>query len=70
MSLGVPKDAHLGASVGATRANDFLRHANRSGQAHDDRPSPRTDPDNPERLTGIYGLGGSAAFDALAVYQT
>jgi hypothetical protein len=55
MSLAVPKGAYLGANVGATRANDFLRQANGSGRAHGDRPSPRTDPDDAERLTCIYG---------------
>jgi hypothetical protein len=46
-----------GANVGATRANDFPRQANRYGQADGDLPSMRTDPDKAERLTGIYGLG-------------
>jgi hypothetical protein len=58
MSLAVPKGAYLGANVGATRANDFLRQANGSGRAHGDRPSPRTDPDDAERLTCIYGSEG------------
>ncbi len=44
-----------GANVGATRANDFPRQANRYGQADSDLPSMRTDPDKAERLTGIYG---------------
>jgi hypothetical protein len=44
--------------VGATRANDFPRQANRYGQAEGDLPSMRTDPDKAERLTGIYGLEG------------
>jgi hypothetical protein len=55
MSLAVPTDGYLGASVGATRANDLLRQANGSGQAHGDSLSPRTDPDDLERLTCIYG---------------
>jgi hypothetical protein len=58
MSLAVPKDAYLGANAGATRANDLLRQANGSGQAHGDRPSPRTNPDDAERLTCIYGSEG------------
>jgi hypothetical protein len=45
----------LGANVGAIRANDISRQANGYVQADDDHPSPRTDPDNAERLTGIYG---------------
>ena len=46
----------LGANVGATRANDLARHANESGQASGDHASSRTDPNDAERLTGIYGL--------------
>jgi len=48
----------LGANVGATRANDFPRLADRYGQASDDHVSSRTGPDDVERLTGIYGLEG------------
>ena len=48
----------LGASVGAIRANDFPRQANGCGQADGDHASSRTDPDNAERLTGIYGSEG------------
>jgi hypothetical protein len=58
MSRAVPTDAYLGANAGATRANDFLGQANGSGQAHSDRPSPRTNPDDAERLTCIYGSEG------------
>jgi hypothetical protein len=62
MFLAVPKDAYLGVNAGATRANDLLRQADGSGQAHGDRPSPRTNPDDAERLTCIYvseGWGSS-----------
>jgi hypothetical protein len=48
----------LGANVGAIRANDFPRKANRYGQAVGDHASLRTDPDDAERLTGIYGSEG------------
>ncbi|MGN6173669.1 MAG: zinc-binding dehydrogenase [Streptosporangiaceae bacterium] len=66
MSLGVPKHACLGANVGASRANNFLWQANGSGQADYDRPSPRTDPDDAERLTGIYGsVSGRSSKEAL-----
>ena len=41
--------------MGATRANDFTRQAHESGQAGDDHASLRTDPDDAERDTGIYG---------------
>jgi hypothetical protein len=47
-----------GANLGATRANDFPRQANGCGQAGSHDPSPRTDPDDPERRTGIYGSEG------------
>ena len=36
--------------MGAICANDFSRQANGYGQADDDHPSPRTDPDEAERL--------------------
>jgi hypothetical protein len=45
----------LGANVGATRANNFPRQANGYAQADGDHPSLRANPDNSERLTGIYG---------------
>jgi hypothetical protein len=51
----------LGANVGAIRANDISRQANGYVQADDDHPSPRTDPDNAERLTGIYGSAPGTA---------
>ena len=44
--------------MGATRANDFTRQAHESGQAGDDHASLRTDPDDAERDTGIYGSEG------------
>jgi hypothetical protein len=44
--------------MGATRANDFPRQANQSGQAVGDHASLRTHPDDAERLTGIYGSEG------------
>lgn len=44
--------------MGATRANDFLRQANEYGQTDGDHASSRTDPDDAERLTGIYGSEG------------
>jgi hypothetical protein len=40
---------------GAIGANDFLRQANGSGQADGDHASLRTDLDDAERQTGIYG---------------
>ena len=49
----------LGAMFGAIRVNDFLRHANGSGQADGDHASSRTDPDGPKRLAGIYGSGSA-----------
>jgi len=45
----------LGAMLGAIRANDFPHQADGYGQAGDVHASSRTDPDNAERLTGIYG---------------
>ena len=45
----------LGANLGATSVNDFPRRANGSGQADGDHASSQTDPDDAERLTGIYG---------------
>ena len=48
----------LGANVGATRANYFLRWAYEYGQADGAHARQRTDPDDAERLTGIYGLEG------------
>jgi hypothetical protein len=44
--------------LGAIRVNDFLRCANGSGQANGDHASSRTNPDDAERLTGIYGSDG------------
>jgi hypothetical protein len=44
-----------GAKVGAIGADDLMRHPNESGQACGDHASSRTDPDDAERLTGIYG---------------
>jgi hypothetical protein len=41
--------------LAAIRVNDFLRRANGSGQANGNHARPRTDPDDAERLTGIYG---------------
>jgi hypothetical protein len=41
--------------LGATRANDFCRQSDECGQAGGGHASSRTDPDTPERLTGIYG---------------
>jgi hypothetical protein len=48
----------LGANVGATRANNFLHQANGYGRARGHHPSPRTELDSSERLTGIYGSEG------------
>jgi hypothetical protein len=45
----------LGAMLGAIGANDFLRPANESGRADCDHARSWTDPDDAERLTGIYG---------------
>ena len=44
--------------MGATRANDFPRQADDYGQEHGHLPSPRTGPDDSERLTGIYRSDG------------
>ena len=44
--------------MGATQANNFPRQANGYEQAEGDHPSPRTDLDSAERLTGIYGSKG------------
>ena len=44
-----------GANLGATRMNSFLHKADGYGQSDGDHPSPRTDPDETERLTCIYG---------------
>jgi hypothetical protein len=41
--------------VGAIGPNAFPRQANGYGQVSGDQASSRTDPDNTERLTGIYG---------------
>jgi hypothetical protein len=46
----------LGASVGATWANGFPRQASGCAQANGDHARSRADPDNAERLTGIYGV--------------
>src|SRR5713226_7847677 len=48
----------LGAKVEAMRMNDFLRQADAYGQPGSDRASSRTDPDDAECLTGIYGSEG------------
>src|SRR5262245_46869435 len=47
-----------GANVGATPVNDFLHQTNGYGQTDGDHASSRTDPDDAERLTGIYGSEG------------
>ena len=52
------KEAVQGANVGAIRTNDFPRQANESGRAGGDHASLRTDPDDAERDTGIYGSEG------------
>ena len=52
----------LGANLGATRVNDFRRQTDVSGQVAGDHASMRTDLDDAERLTGIYGS------DALRAY--
>jgi hypothetical protein len=49
---------HAQAMLGATRANDFMCQANEYGQAGGDHARSRTDPDDAERLTGIYGSEG------------
>jgi hypothetical protein len=48
--------------VGAIRANDFPPQANGYGQADGDHASSRTDPDNAEHQTGIYGSEGSCRY--------
>ena len=45
----------LGANVGVTQANDFSRPTDEYGQPGGDHATSRTDPDDVERLTGIYG---------------
>ena len=66
----------LGANEGATRATYFRRRAYEYGQADGDHASPRTGPDDAERLTGIYGLTGICGSalgirrgDAVPAYQ-
>ena len=44
--------------MGAIRVNDFPRQTDGYGQVGGDHASSRTDPDNAERLTGIYGSEG------------
>lgn len=44
-----------GTNVRANRVNDFPRQANGYGQTASDHASSRTDPDEAERRTGIYG---------------
>jgi hypothetical protein len=51
----------LGANLGATEANDFPGQADGYEQATGGYPSSRIDPDDAERLTGIYGLEGRVA---------
>jgi len=48
----------VGAMSGAIGANDFPRQSDGSGRAAGDHASSRTDPDDTERLTGIYGSEG------------
>ena len=48
----------MGAMSGAIGANDFPRQSDGSGRAAGDHASSRTDPDDTERLTGIYGSEG------------
>ena len=48
----------LGANLGASRANSFQRQADGYEQTAVGHTSSRTDPDDAERLTGIYGLEG------------
>jgi hypothetical protein len=49
--------------MGATRMNDLPGQANEYGQPGSDHASSRTEPDNAEHLTGIYGsaLGTAGA---------
>jgi len=47
--------------MGAIRLNAFPRRPDGYGQAGGDHASSRTDPDNAERLTGIYGSEGWVA---------
>jgi hypothetical protein len=44
--------------VGVTRMNDLPGQANEYGQQGSDHVSSRTEPDNAERLTGIYESEG------------
>ena len=48
-----------GANLGATAADDFPRQADEHGQAAGDHARSRTDPNNSERMTGIYGSDAS-----------
>jgi hypothetical protein len=48
----------LGEMLGGIGADDLLRQANKYGWADCDHASPRTDPDDAERRTGIYGSDG------------
>jgi hypothetical protein len=43
-----------GSHFGSRPASDFPRHVKRSGQAGDDHASSWIDPDDAERLAGIY----------------
>jgi hypothetical protein len=52
------EDAFAGANMGATEANGFPRQANNHEQAGGDDARSRTDPDDAERLTDIYGSEG------------
>jgi hypothetical protein len=49
----------MGANMGATRANDLPRQADDYGHAYDNLASSRTDPNDAERDTRIYGSDGS-----------
>jgi hypothetical protein len=51
----------LGANAGATRTNNFPRRVDGYGQTVGDHARPRTDPDDAERLTDIYGSDGCDA---------
>ena len=50
--------AKLGDNLRATQANCFPRQTNEYEQAGGDHASSQTDPDVPERLTGICGSDG------------
>ena len=65
-SRGVQRDnpirnAVTGDHSGSHQRERLPTQANGCGRADGDHPRPRTDPDDAERLIGIYGSAGAAA---------